>query len=74
MSFCPVCDELTLNKDVLSLGCGHVLCGDCLSRIQNTDKIKECPFCKRQIFNSEIRKIYINEINEECSFFKFCLI
>lgn len=68
MSFCPVCDELISNRDILALGCGHILCQDCITTLLNTTKMKECPLCKQRIYDSEIRKVYLNEVVEKCRF------
>lgn len=71
MSFCPVCDELFGDKDIFSIGCGHVFCNDCLSKLLETTRIKECPICKRQLYESEIRKIYISGISEDSGNFEY---
>ena len=67
MSFCPICDDFIVDKDVLALGCGHILCSDCLSILLKTGRQKECPLCKQKIYESEIRKIFLNESINECT-------
>ena len=68
MSFCPICDELIVDKDVFALGCGHLLCDACLTQLMESDRIKECPLCKKCIYQSEIRKIFLNTANDNCFF------
>jgi E3 ubiquitin-protein ligase RGLG len=44
---CAICSE---NNKNIALGCGHLLCEQCVR------KVKSCPFCKRDI--TSLRRIY----------------
>ena len=71
MSICPICDELTVNKDVLALGCGHILCSDCLESVRQLGDNMECPFCKARIFESEVRRLYLHQADPKGRFSSF---
>ena len=73
---CPICDELTVKKDVLALGCGHILCSDCMESMHRIGNDKECPFCKRHIYPSEVRRLFLNQTDPNSHLFrtKSCVV
>jgi len=55
-SDCPVCmDSITANN-IMSIGCGHMVCADCMSNMikKNTNDTLCCPLCREEITNYNI--------------------
>ena len=64
MSACPICNEPAIDRDLLALGCGHVLCRPCFDKMHVPGSILHCPFCKQRIYESEVRKLYLYSLDQ----------
>lgn len=53
---CPVCLIGFHNKITMVIGCGHVLCKDCLDSLASR-RITNCPICKRRYRRSAAKTI-----------------
>ncbi|KAI4894165.1 hypothetical protein NFI96_027840 [Prochilodus magdalenae] len=43
---CPVCGDVY--KDPVLLSCSHSVCKSCLEKLWETQRTKQCPYCKRR--------------------------
>ena len=82
MNPCSIClNELDVNKNFVSLECGHKFCLSCiLSYIEKTDSEKSCPLCrnKDKIFKldnneKELEKV-IKKLNKTHNSFRESLL
>jgi len=55
-SDCPVCMESITANNIMSLGCGHMVCTDCVSTIIKKDTCGTlcCPMCREEMTNYNI--------------------
>lgn len=66
MYICPICYMQPNNTTIESLGCGHLVCGRCVSRLRTPDEIVVCPFCKEGTSLGGLRRVFI-EYENYCS-------
>jgi hypothetical protein len=59
---CPICLEQDIEKKMVLLFCGHIICLDCFKTIHqsNTNRILRttCPLCRRLVAYTKLRKSY----------------
>jgi len=55
-SDCPICMESITANNIMSLGCGHMVCTDCVSTMIKKDTCGTlcCPLCREEITNYNI--------------------
>lgn len=55
---CPICLENVITRRPHTLGCGHIICQDCLVPLMRVNK--QCPNCRKPIVKSKVIRIYID--------------
>ena len=57
-TICYICFE---NKQKLKLECNHSICKECLITFLKTNLANNCPWCRKNISNKEIKKLLPSE-------------